>query len=242
MWLVRHGETEWSRSGRHTSVSDIALTESGEAEARDLRERLAAVSFELVLTSPRIRARHTAELAGFPDAEVTEDLAEWDYGELEGLTTDVIQERDPGLVDLVAWRPGRRERRGHRGADGPPGRPVTGSRGPGALLRPRPRTARAGGPMAGPARGHGWRRWRWTPRPSPCSAASTSGPRSSSGTAERRQGIGSATMGVCAPVAQWIERHRPKVRVGGSSPSGGATVTATRSRRTAPPVRSATSR
>jgi len=96
VWLVRHGETEWSRSGRYTSVSDIALTESGEAEARDLRERLAAVSFELVLTSPRIRARYTAELAGFPDAEVTEDLAEWDYGELEGLTTDVIQERTLG--------------------------------------------------------------------------------------------------------------------------------------------------
>ena len=103
VWLVRHGETEWSRSGRHTSVSDIALTEAGEAEARDLHERLATISFDLVLTSPRIRARRTAELAGYPDAEVTEDLAEWDYGELEGLTSDLIHER---LPDWSIWSHG----------------------------------------------------------------------------------------------------------------------------------------
>jgi probable phosphoglycerate mutase len=103
VWLVRHGETEWSRSGRHTSISDIALTESGVAEALELRERLAAIAFELVLTSPRIRARRTAELAGYPAAEVTEDLAEWHYGDLEGLTSEQIRERQP---DWSIWTHG----------------------------------------------------------------------------------------------------------------------------------------
>ena len=96
IWLVRHGETEWARNGRHTSVTDIALTEAGEAEARALRERLASVPFKVVLSSPRIRARRTAELAGYPDAEVTDDLVEWAYGDYEGLTTAEIQRRDPG--------------------------------------------------------------------------------------------------------------------------------------------------
>ncbi len=95
VWLVRHGETEWSRSGRHTSVTDVTLTDVGEAEARALRARLAGVSFEVVLTSPRIRARRTAALAGYPDAEVAGDLAEWDYGKLEGLTSEHIHELMP---------------------------------------------------------------------------------------------------------------------------------------------------
>lgn len=96
VWLVRHGETEWARAGRHTSTTDVALTAAGEADARALRDRLSAGAFALVLTSPRLRARRTAELAGFPDAVVDEDLAEWDYGELEGLTTEQIRERIPG--------------------------------------------------------------------------------------------------------------------------------------------------
>ncbi len=96
LWIVRHGETEWSRSGRHTSTSDLPLTEVGEAAARGLAPRLAEVAFDLALTSPRSRARRTAELAGFPQAQVVEGLAEWDYGEYEGVTTPEIREQVPG--------------------------------------------------------------------------------------------------------------------------------------------------
>jgi broad specificity phosphatase PhoE len=96
VWLVRHGETEWSRDGRHTSTTDLPLTADGEAVAKGLRDRLDDVSFDLVLTSPRERARDTARLAGHPEAVVDDDLAEWDYGDLEGLTTDTIREQHPG--------------------------------------------------------------------------------------------------------------------------------------------------
>jgi broad specificity phosphatase PhoE len=95
LWLVRHGETEWSRSGKHTSVTDLELTANGEAVAETLAKPLAAVDFAQVLTSPRRRARRTAELAGFPDAEPDEDLAEWAYGDYEGLTSVEIHETDP---------------------------------------------------------------------------------------------------------------------------------------------------
>ncbi|HZO68007.1 MAG TPA: histidine phosphatase family protein [Kribbellaceae bacterium] len=96
LWLVRHGETEWSRDGRHTSTTDLELTSEGERVARELAPRLAVEDFDLVLTSPRIRARRTAELAGFPDAEIAPDLVEWDYGEYEGMTTPQIRETVPG--------------------------------------------------------------------------------------------------------------------------------------------------
>ena len=99
LWLVRHGETEWSASGRHTSRTDVELTGEGESAARALAERLAGVEFARVLCSPRLRARRTAELAGFGDAagvEVLDDLAEWDYGDDEGLTTPEIREQRPG--------------------------------------------------------------------------------------------------------------------------------------------------
>ncbi len=96
LWLVRHGETEWSRTGRHTGTTEVSLTEQGEEVARGLRERLAGVDFGLVLTSPRERARRTAALAGFPDAHVEADLAEWDYGDYEGITTAQIREQVPG--------------------------------------------------------------------------------------------------------------------------------------------------
>ena len=96
LWIVRHGETEWSRDGRHTSTTDLPLTDAGEEAARSLAPRLADVSFDLVLTSPRQRARRTAELAGFPDAEVDDDLAEWAYGDYEGITTDEIRQTVPG--------------------------------------------------------------------------------------------------------------------------------------------------
>lgn len=96
LWLVRHGETEWSRSGRHTSTTDLPLTAAGERIATDLRERLAGQQFDLVLTSPRQRARRTAEVAGFASPEVDEDLVEWDYGDYEGITTAEIRESVPG--------------------------------------------------------------------------------------------------------------------------------------------------
>jgi broad specificity phosphatase PhoE len=96
VWLVRHGATEWSESGRHTSVTDLPLLKPGERAAAALAPRLAGHDFALVLTSPRARARRTAELAGFPSAEVDADLAEWDYGDYEGLTTDQIREQVPG--------------------------------------------------------------------------------------------------------------------------------------------------
>jgi broad specificity phosphatase PhoE len=96
--LVRHGETEWSASGKHTSTTDVPLTDAGRRGADQLRARLAARSSALVLSSPRARARVTAELAGFADvAEVDEDLVEVDYGEYEGLTTPEIR------VDRPAW-------------------------------------------------------------------------------------------------------------------------------------------
>jgi probable phosphoglycerate mutase len=96
VWLVRHGETEWSRDGRHTSTTDLPLTDDGRRVAETLRERLAGESFALVLTSPRRRARDTADLAGRSDAEVDGDLVEWDYGDLEGETSEEIRETYPG--------------------------------------------------------------------------------------------------------------------------------------------------
>lgn len=96
LWLVRHGETEWSKNGRHTSTTDLPLTAEGERIAGELQERLAGRQFDLVLTSPRQRARHTAELAGFADPEVDEDLVEWDYGDYEGITTAEIRKTVPG--------------------------------------------------------------------------------------------------------------------------------------------------
>ena len=106
LWLVRHGATEWSRSGRHTSVTDLPLLPEGEEQAVGLRSRLAGIDFELVLTSPRQRARRTAELAGFPDALVDDDLAEWAYGDLEGLTSARIREAYPAWTIWTGPWPG----------------------------------------------------------------------------------------------------------------------------------------
>jgi probable phosphoglycerate mutase len=102
--LVRHGETEWSRSGQHTSRTDLPLIEEGRERARALAPMLGRFEFSLVLTSPLRRARETCELAGFGErAEVCEDLREWDYGEYEGLTTPQIREDRPGWF---LWRDG----------------------------------------------------------------------------------------------------------------------------------------
>jgi broad specificity phosphatase PhoE len=102
--VVRHGETEWSASGQHTSRTDLPLTEAGRERARQLAPRLAERHFSLVLCSPLKRARETCELAGFGDvAVISNDLHEWDYGEYEGLTTPQIRERRP---DWNLWRDG----------------------------------------------------------------------------------------------------------------------------------------
>jgi broad specificity phosphatase PhoE len=95
IFLVRHGETEWSRAGRHTGRSELPLTPDGETEAAALQHRLAKIEFALVLCSPRQRARRTCELAGFAKrAEIADDLAEWDYGEYEGLTRREVRAKD----------------------------------------------------------------------------------------------------------------------------------------------------
>ncbi|WP_054311911.1 histidine phosphatase family protein [Mesorhizobium sp. 1M-11] len=94
--LVRHGETEWSATGKHTGRSDIPLTAKGEDAARKLAERLRDGTFSTIWTSPSSRARRTAELAGFGAAEIKPDLAEWDYGAYEGLKTKEILVERPG--------------------------------------------------------------------------------------------------------------------------------------------------
>ncbi|WP_040905597.1 histidine phosphatase family protein, partial [Streptomyces griseoflavus] len=94
--LARHGETEWSRAGRHTGRTDLPLTPDGEAQARSLAPLLAGRTFGLVLTSPLVRARRTAELAGLTGALPEPDLREWDYGAYEGI----------GTADIVRSRPG----------------------------------------------------------------------------------------------------------------------------------------
>ncbi len=105
IYIVRHGETEWSADGRHTGVTDVPLTDAGIEQATALAPKVAGERFELVLCSPLRRARQTCELAGFGGAGVVvcEDLSEWDYGDYEGLTTGEIREIDP---DWALWRDG----------------------------------------------------------------------------------------------------------------------------------------
>ena len=93
--LIRHGQTEWSAAGRHTSFTDLDLTDVGVEQAREVGKRLGGRTFAAVLCSPRRRAQRTAELAGLTVTETTEDLAEWNYGEYEGITTAQIRETRP---------------------------------------------------------------------------------------------------------------------------------------------------
>jgi broad specificity phosphatase PhoE len=105
--LVRHGETAWSRSGRHTGRTDVPLTEKGRADAEHLSACLSAWRFTRVLTSPLRRATETCRLAGFGEgSEVREDLREWDYGEYEGRTTPEIRNDRPGWTLWTDGAPG----------------------------------------------------------------------------------------------------------------------------------------
>jgi broad specificity phosphatase PhoE len=103
LWLVRHGATEWSTSGKHTSTTDVPLTEAGEQQALALRDMLGHLVPALVLSSPRRRAQDTARLAGLNVDETTEDLAEWNYGAYEGRTTAEIRRENP---DWSLWYDG----------------------------------------------------------------------------------------------------------------------------------------
>ncbi len=107
IWLIRHGETEWSKSGAHTGRTDLPLTADGERQARDLGRFLAGRPFELVLSSPLQRARRTCELAGYGGvAQVDADLCEWDYGDYEGRTSTQIEEHVPGWTIWTSPVPG----------------------------------------------------------------------------------------------------------------------------------------
>jgi probable phosphoglycerate mutase len=97
IWLIRHGETEWSLTGAHTGRTNLPLTAAGEESARKIGEELAGRQFSLVLSSPLRRALRTCELAGYGDqAQVDPNLSEWNYGAYEGKTTDQIQKERPG--------------------------------------------------------------------------------------------------------------------------------------------------
>jgi len=101
LWLIRHGETEWSRSGAHTSRTDLPLTNEGERKASAIGRYLARRPFALVLTSPLARARETCRLAGYGNvAQIEPDLHEWDYGAYEGRTSAEIRETVP---DWTIW-------------------------------------------------------------------------------------------------------------------------------------------
>ena len=97
LWLVRHGETAWSRSGQHTSHTDLPLEPDGRTQAEAAGALLAGTQFALVLSSPRARAVETSTVAGWGDRiEICDDLTEWDYGDYEGRTTDDIRIDRPG--------------------------------------------------------------------------------------------------------------------------------------------------
>ena len=103
LWLVRHGETAWSASGKHTSTTDVPLTEHGRERAVELREYLAGKKFAAVLVSPMGRARETCDIAGYAQvAELEPNLKEWNYGDAEGKTTKEIREAT-GNADWSVW-------------------------------------------------------------------------------------------------------------------------------------------
>lgn len=141
--VIRHGETEWSRSGRHTSITDVPLTPMGEKQARALKPLLAGVGPATVFVSPRGRARRTAELAGLTDlcpVEILEDLAEWAYGDYEGVTTPEIRRTEP---DWTIWA-----------SDPPGGETAEQVRARADRVLDRVRTALTDGPVVTVGHGH----------------------------------------------------------------------------------------
>jgi len=107
IYVIRHGETEWSLSGQHTGVTDIHLTENGRNLAKLLHPVLSKESFALVLTSPLRRAKETCKLSGLGDqAEVDSNLMEWNYGDYEGLTPNEIHKKTPGWLLFTDGAPG----------------------------------------------------------------------------------------------------------------------------------------
>ncbi len=98
LWLLRHGETEWSRSGQYTGLTDMPLTAVGEDQARSAQGALSGIDFDLVLTSPLQRAHLTATLAGFPEAAVEPNAVEWDYGDYEGVNSALVRAENPGYL------------------------------------------------------------------------------------------------------------------------------------------------
>ena len=104
LWVMRHVETDWAAAGRHTGRNDLPLNANGERQALELRDRLAGMPFDLVVSSPLQRARRTCELAGYGDgAEIDPDAVEWDYGAYEGRTTTEIRVERPGWL---IWKGG----------------------------------------------------------------------------------------------------------------------------------------
>jgi broad specificity phosphatase PhoE len=104
IWLVRHGETPWSLSGQHTGKTEMELTATGELMAKAIRRELAGHRFDLILTSPRVRARETCRLSGYGEAAgIDDNLQEWDYGAYEGVTSADIMKEAP---NWSLWREG----------------------------------------------------------------------------------------------------------------------------------------
>lgn len=107
LWLIRHGETTWSATGRHTGLTDVVLTALGERQGEELRQRLGRRDFALVLTSPLRRARDTCRIAGHGEEALPDpDLREWDYGRYEGRTSAEIAAENPGWTIWDAGVPG----------------------------------------------------------------------------------------------------------------------------------------
>lgn len=107
IYLIRHGETLWSKSGQHTGISDIPLTDVGREQALLLKETLKKIAFEAVISSPMKRAVDTCDLAGLGDNRIIDqDAMEWDYGSYEGLTSAEIEEQDPDWTIFLRGAPG----------------------------------------------------------------------------------------------------------------------------------------
>jgi probable phosphoglycerate mutase len=107
IWIIRHGQTQWSETGRHTGRTDVPLTEDGRLRARRLSTMLAGRPFARVISSPLSRAFETCRLAGYADqAELVDDLLEWDYGDYEGLKTSEIRQTEPGWSVWTGTVPG----------------------------------------------------------------------------------------------------------------------------------------